>query len=736
MNNEIKRRQQAVSEANQQLGSVLMHKHALGVETSGDALADALKILAADQGFKFVHDVKEPQGNPIRQIARASGIQVRKITLESNWWKYESAPCIGFLLKENINDAELSDDEIIRQGTPIAILCRSNGTMYYVEPKTGEEFVINSNNTRLSRLAYHFFHTFDDTKPVKIGDVFRLGVVRRNYDIAILFIAGLVVGLIGMIPPIMQNWIIDKVIPLAESSLLIQLTAVLIALSFSQLFLGLLRTFAEMRIRGAATFHLEGAVWDRLVRLPVNFFRQYSTGDLVARADGINAIRDVLTSSMLNTILSAVFCVPSMVLMFYYSTNLALLGLLLVAVCCIMQIIGVYLSYHFQTQLIGNEAAMSNLTYQYFAGIEKLRSAFAEDFVYAKWAKQYAEVVRIGYHANVIMLVFGLVSQLVGPLSLLCIYWYGIHLGSVGEHAVQFSAGTFVGFLGAFGNVQGAVLGVVGSLSTLIQIVPIWKRMKPILDALPERTVASGETPVLTGRIDIRNVVFGYNKDGKPVLDNISFTVEPGEFIAVVGESGAGKSTLLRLLLGFETPSSGGIFYDQQDIQNLDVRLLRQQFGVVLQGAGVMDADIFNNIAGGTGCTVDDAWEAAKLAGIADDIKAMPMQMMTFISQNGGTISGGQRQRIMIARAIIGRPKILFFDEATNALDNVSQVTVTESINALKVTRIVIAHRLSTIRHADRILVLQNGKIVQQGGFDELLKQDGLFQKLMRRQQT
>jgi len=421
--------------------------------------------------------------------------------------------------------------------------------------------------------------------------------------------------------------------------------------------------------------------------------------------------------------------------MFYYSWYLGFLGLFLIAIACGLQIIGVYLSYYFQTLLIGKSAAMSNLTYQYFAGIEKLRSAFAEDFVYAKWATQYADVVRVGYYANVIMTVFGLVAQLIGPLSLLCIYWYGIRLGTSSENAVLLSAGMFIGFIGAFNNVQTAILGVVGSLSTLIQIVPIWKRMKPILDTLPEYSAATSTAPLtLTGQIEVRDVVFSYNKDSKTVLNNISFTVEPGEFIAVVGESGAGKSTLLRLLLGFETPTSGGIFYDNQDIRRIDIRALRQRFGVVLQGAGVMDADIFNNIAGGTGSSLEDAWEAARLAGIADDIDAMPMKMNTFISQTGGTISGGQRQRIMIARALVNKPDILFFDEATNALDNVTQATVMECIDSLKVTRFVIAHRLSTIWNADKILVLQNGHIVQQGTFDELMQSDGVFQELMWRQ--
>ncbi|MDR1964615.1 MAG: ATP-binding cassette domain-containing protein, partial [Planctomycetaceae bacterium] len=251
-----------------------------------------------------------------------------------------------------------------------------------------------------------------------------------------------------------------------------------------------------------------------------------------------------------------------------------------------------------------------------------------------------------------------------------------------------------------------------------------------------ESTVSAALVPRLAGQIELSHLTFGYSELLPPILDDISFRIEPGEFVAVVGESGAGKSTLLRLLLGFEKPSRGSVFYDGYDMNNVDVRSLRQQFGVVLQSAGIMNADIFNNIAGGTGCSLDDAWEAARQAGIADDIAQMPLKMSTPVSMNGGTISGGQRQRIMIARAIVTNPRILFMDEATNALDNVSQAVVAENINALKITRFVIAHRLSTIRKADRIFVLQNGRIVQTGTFDELSNQNGLFQNLMKRQKT
>ena len=212
--------------------------------------------------------------------------------------------------------------------------------------------------------------------------------------------------------------------------------------------------------------------------------------------------------------------------------------------------------------------------------------------------------------------------------------------------------------------------------------------------------------------------------------------INAGEFVAIVGPSGCGKSTLFRLLLGFEQPEAGSIFYDAQDLKGLDLNSVRRQIGVVLQNSTLFRGDVFANIIGSKPLTLDDAWEAARLAGLDNDLRQMPMGMHTVITDGGGGLSGGQRQRLMIARAIVSKPRILLFDEATSALDNNTQAIVSRSLEGLKATRIVIAHRLSTVQNADRIYVFDEGNVVQSGTFTELIQQDGLFAALAKRQLT
>jgi ABC-type bacteriocin/lantibiotic exporter with double-glycine peptidase domain len=262
----------------------------------------------------------------------------------------------------------------------------------------------------------------------------------------------------------------------------------------------------------------------------------------------------------------------------------------------------------------------------------------------------------------------------------------------------------------------------------------MFEQLQPILSGRPEVTSELADPGELGGRITVSHVTFAYEEGQNPVLNDVSFSAEPGEFVALVGPSGCGKSTMLRLMLGFETPDSGTVHFDGQDLATLDVGAVRRQCGVVLQSGQLFAGDILSNIVGSSRFTIDDAWEAVDMAGMREDIENMPMGMNTLLSEGASTLSGGQRQRLMIARALLARPRIIFFDEATSALDNRTQSIVTESMRRLNATRIVIAHRLSTIQDADRIVVFEKGRVVQMGTYDELIAQDGLFKVLASRQ--
>jgi ATP-binding cassette subfamily C protein len=296
------------------------------------------------------------------------------------------------------------------------------------------------------------------------------------------------------------------------------------------------------------------------------------------------------------------------------------------------------------------------------------------------------------------------------------------------------STGDFVAFNAAYTSFQNALLQMAVALTASLNVVPLYERLEPILQEPPEVDATRTHPGELTGSIEVNHVHFRYTEGGPLVANDVSFTIRPGEFVALVGPSGSGKSTMLRLLLGFETPESGSLYYDGQDLSTLDVREVRRQIGVVLQNARVMPGDVFKNIVGASNLTLDDAWEAARNAGLEEDIRSMPMGMNTMVSAGGETLSGGQRQRLLIARAIVKKPRLLFFDEATSALDNKTQSVVSHCLEGLKSTRVIIAHRLSTVIHADRIIVMEAGRMVESGTYAELMDKNGVFAELAKRQ--
>jgi ATP-binding cassette subfamily C protein len=374
-------------------------------------------------------------------------------------------------------------------------------------------------------------------------------------------------------------------------------------------------------------------------------------------------------------------------------------------------------------------------------GIAKLHIAGAEERAFAAWSQKFARQVKLELSTQAIEDFVVLFNTIMPIATSGLLFWFAIRMldrpQAPGVEAITFSLGTFLAFNTAFSKfTQGTTL-LSNTVTEVLQVIPQWQRTQPILQSVPEIDLTKADPGRLTGRIEIDRISFRYQLDAPLILDNITIQAAPGEFIALVGASGSGKSTILRLLLGFESPQTGAVFYDGQDLAGLDVDAVRRQFGVVLQHGQLTAASIFENIAGSGLVTLDEAWTAARMAGLAEDIEQMPMQMHTMVSEGGGNISGGQRQRLLIARALVHKPQLLLFDEATSALDNTTQAIVSKSLEQLQVTRVVIAHRLSTIQNADRIYVLQGGQIVQQGKFAELAATPtGLFARLMARQLT
>jgi ATP-binding cassette subfamily C protein len=682
-------------------------------------LLAACRLVGRSAGIDFVappggendatHDVLD-------EIVEASRLRRRTVALKGDWWRHDCGHMLGYL----------------EEGRhPVALLRTANGYQVHDPMSESVQSVDATVAASLRPFAFVFYRSFGSAL-VTLGSMLKFGSHGNLPDYLMALCLGIAIGLLGMVTPLVTGLLFDTVIPGAERGQLLQLTLALLAGAFASTMFEVTRGFVMLRAEGKMDTAVQAAVWDRLLRLPMPFFRDYSAGDLAMRANGINTIRQVVSGTTLHTLMSAVFSIFNLVLLFYYSLKLALLGIALVAVAMIFTIATSYLRLHHERRLAEIEGQISGLVFQFLGGVAKLRTTGAESRAFLNWAMLFARQQEHQFKATMVgnaLTVFNAVFPTAAGMSIFAA------IAFVLNNDTNFSTGTFLAFNAAFGSFLGAMLGATAALGSVLDVVPIYERAKPILQTPPEIAEGNAYPGELIGDIEISHLSFRYGVDGPSVLRDISVRIEPGEFVALVGPSGSGKSTLLRLLLGFETPTTGAIYYDRQDMRGLDLAALRRQLGVVLQSGQLLSGDIFANIIGSSAnLTLDDAWVAATQAGIAEDIRAMPMGMHTVVSDGGGTLSGGQRQRLLIARAIVNRPRILFFDEATSALDNRTQDLVSASLESLRATRIVIAHRLSTIVNADRILVLDGGQLVQSGTYDELVNSEGLFADLAKRQ--
>jgi ATP-binding cassette subfamily C protein len=682
-----------------------------------DPLLHAARLVGQAQGIEIVPPVGRRATTPedaLHQIARASRIRLRQVALAGNWWRHVNGPLLAFRAAT---------------GLPVALLMPAPGAYTLIAP--GEPGRLALDRTVAATLApfgYAFYRPFP-AQVVTVWDVLRFGLHGSGRDLRTIAGLGLLMGLLGLLTPVATGLIVDWLIPGAERNLLVQVGGGLLVVAFATALFQVTRSIAMLRVEGKADATVQAAVWDRLLSLPVPFFRDYTSGDLAMRAMGITTIRQILSGTVLTTILTSLFSVFNLALLFYYHAALALVATGLVFLSMIVTFLAGTLQLRQQRRLVAEEGQIAGLILQLINGIAKFRVAGAEARAFALWAARFSRQRALAYQARAVANHLG-VFNLVYPLLTAIVIF-----GMVSVTRVPgFTTGRFLAFNVAFAVLLVAGLRLSEACLTLLSIVPLYERAKPILQTLPEGDAGKSDPGEMTGEIEVSQVSFRYKVGGALILKEVSLHIQPGEFVALVGPSGSGKSTLLRLLLGFETPESGGIYYDGRDLAGLDPRAVRQQIGVVLQNGQLLAGDIFQNILGGAALTLDAAWAAARQAGLDDEIRAMPMGMHTVISEGGGTLSGGQRQRLLIARALVKRPRILFFDEATSALDNRTQDIISRSLLDLQATRVVIAHRLSTILSADRIVVLDAGRVVQAGTYSELIDQPGLFADLAKRQ--
>jgi ATP-binding cassette subfamily C protein len=683
-----------------------------------DATLAACRLVGAAAGIT----ITTPTGggpaadplSPMERIAVASRFRTRQVRLQGRWWRQDAGPLLGFRSAS---------------GAPVALLWRRGG--YEAVDPAGER------RTRIGQENVDQFEPYAvlcyrplPEKPLSAWRLLRFSVRGTRTDLRRLVVSGLVAVVLGTLVPIATGQVLGDFVPNAESDLVVQTSLAIVATTLVSAAFMLMENLSILHLEGRVEATLQPAVWDRLLRLPTRFFTGRSTGELASAAMGISAIRRILSGVSSVVVQAGTVGLVNLVLLLCYSVPLALAAIgMLVVITAVFLALGLWqVRWQRRLTVLGNK--LNNQAFQTLRGLPKLRVAAAEDFAYAAWAGEFARSREMQRRVGRIKNLITVCNAVYLPICML-----GMFMLLAGPARGSMSASSFLTFSTSVTMVLTAVTQLTGSLLSVVSALPLFEQIKPVLEEVPEVRGGSAAPGTLSGEIEARDLSFRYTENGPLVLDGVTFRIEPGEFVAVVGASGSGKSTLLRLLIGFDRPVAGGVLFDGQDLSSLDQAAVRRQCGVVLQNAQPFNGSILDCIRGTEPHSMEEVWEAAAMAGLAEDIKAMPMGLHTILSDGGGTVSGGQRQRLMIAQALVRRPRILLFDEATSALDNETQRIVIESTRRLHATRVVIAHRLSTVLDADRVLVMAGGRIVQEGTPAALLADTtGPFHQLARRQ--
>ncbi|MFE1991794.1 NHLP bacteriocin export ABC transporter permease/ATPase subunit [Streptomyces parvulus] len=696
-----------------------MGKRSAGRTTSAEADASyaACRLVARAAGITLAepaqNGTESERLDPVERVALASRVRTRSVRLEDGWWRDDVGPLVGH--------RTLS-------GAPVALLWRRGGYVA-VHPATGRETPVErANAEEFEPRAVMFYRPLPERRlgPLRL---LRFCLQGTRRDLSGLLLAGLVTVGLGALVPVATGKVLGEFVPKAQTGLIVQVClAVMLSGVVAAAFM-LLQNLTILRLEGRIEATLQPAVWDRLLRLPTKFFTERSTGELASAAMGISAIRRLLAGVGPTVAQSVTVGAMNLGLLLWYSVPMALAAIgMLVVVAGVFLALGLW-QVRWQRRLVKLTNKLNNQAFQTLRGLPKLRVAAAENYAYAAWAERFAHSRELQRRAGRIKNLNAVLGAVYLPLCTLLMFML-----LAGPARGSMSAAEFLTFNASVTMLLTSVTQLTGSFVSAVAALPLFEEIRPVLDATPEVRAASTRPGPLSGAIEARRLSFRYTDDGPLVLDDVSFEVRPGEFVAVVGPSGCGKSTLLRLLIGFDRPLSGSVLYDGQDLAALDQSAVRRQCGVVLQHAQPFTGSLLDVIRGTEPYTPEEAMAAAEMAGLAEDIKRMPMGLHTIVS-GSGAVSGGQRQRLMIAQALIRRPRVLFFDEATSALDNETQRTVIESTKALNATRIVIAHRLSTVLDADRVIVMEDGKVAQQGPPARLLADTGgRLHELVRRQ--
>lgn len=646
-------------------------------------------------------------------IARISHIPCRNIILEENWHQMDAGAILVYFGEER---------------EPAACIPRGRGGYRIVRSGQKPEKLTKELAEQCEPSAVMLYRPFPQ-RAMCGKDLVRYCVDGLSKgDLISMAVLAVVSSLIGLLLPTLNQILYDQLIPMGQVGMILQIGSLIVAFMMGNLAFSAVQNLASFRLNSKIQYDVQNAVYYRVFELPENFFRKYESADLAKRIMELGGLVSNAVQMILSLSLSAVVSVFYLIRMFSYSAGLSLISLILTILSAVIVYGLACYQMRYQKKIMELDGKSDSILFQFLVGIEKIRIAGAEERAVFEYMKSFAEQRRAEMEFGKASNRSSVVTAVSGSVCSLLLYMTAYRL-------TKLTMGQFVGFYSAFGMVSGVVNSLVGAGISYKMMKPAYMRDCVLLETPPEYHDAKKLPGDISGRIELDHVGFSYDEGLPPVFEDLSLQIKAGEYVGIVGASGCGKSTLLKLLLGFETPTAGKIYFDDQDMEELELGQLRKQFGVVLQDGELIAGSIAENIRlTAPTAGLEEVEAVVEAVGLSEDISYMPMGLQTVVSENCGTISGGQKQRILIARAIINRPKILFFDEATSALDNITQAQVCDTLEKMKGTRLIIAHRLSTIKHCDRILVMDQGTVAEEGTYETLMERKGLFYELAKRQ--